>query len=144
MATTLVGCHAGRDADVYDAYIEHMRRTDPSQCPFCAAHDTGSDEIEDRNDTMLVLRNRFPYAVWDSAHVEDHLMVVPARHLLSLDEFNNPEALDFFTLIRRYEAAGYSVYSRSPANKGRSVGHVHTHLLKTGAWYQSDALRSAA
>lgn len=118
----------GRPADVNDAY-RAFRATFTGVCPFC---DDGGNVVEDVLGSMVVIRNRFPYAVWDSAHVEDHLMIVPSRHVLSLDEYTDAEGLDFFALVRRYEAAGYSIFSRSPQSVGRSVEHVHTHLMKTG------------
>lgn len=131
----LIGAQVGRAAHIWHAYKAHQS-TALTGCPFCVAHSPGSSEsIVERNATMLVVPNAFPYAVWDSALVEDHLMITSVRHLLSLDEFDEQETADFIALVRRYEAAGYSVYTRSQGNKGRSVGHLHTHLIKTGAFY---------
>lgn len=109
-------------------------RTYPDQvwCAFCHLTDTNVNEITEAVGTMRVVPNKFPYEVWDGSPVVDHQMVVPARHVLSLDEYTDREALDFFAVVRRYEAMGYSVYSRSPRNTGRSIKHVHTHLILTG------------
>lgn len=127
MTVELVGAMVGRAAEVDAAYRDY-RAAYTGTCPFC---DDQTVAVA-RHRSMLVVRNRFPYVVWDAARVEDHLMIVPVRHTLSLDEFTDAEAAGFFAVARRYEAAGYSLYSRAPANRSRSVGHVHTHLIATG------------
>lgn len=129
----LIGATVGRTAAVQRAYIA-SRAVASDGCPFCDAANGGERPVL-WHDTMLVLANRFPYAVWDSALVEDHLMVVPARHTLSLKDFTDDEMADFVALTTQYESDGYSVYTRSQGNKGRSVGHLHTHLIKTGDFY---------
>jgi diadenosine tetraphosphate (Ap4A) HIT family hydrolase len=130
MTIDIVAITSGRARPVADAYVAH-RRNYAGACPFCSApHAVGGDVVAVEG-TMVVLRNLFPYALWDSAPVEEHLMVVPARHLLVFDEFTDQEASDYFAVLRRYEAAGYSVYTRAQSNLGRSVGHLHTHLLRT-------------
>lgn len=123
----LVGAMVGRARPIWDAYVQFMQSSDNS-CPFCR---TDTQTLVEATHSMQIIRNLFPYAVWDSRHVEDHLMVIPTRHVLSLDEYTDREAVEFFALVRRYEASGYSLYSRAPTNTSRSVGHAHTHLIKT-------------
>lgn len=130
MTTEIVGGTHGRYAETNDAYRAFRATFPAGVCAFCDA-DNGNEVVAVLG-TMNVIRNLFPYAVWDSAVVEDHLMIVPARHVLSLDEYTDGEGLDFLALVRRYEAAGYAIYSRAPQSLSRSVGHVHTHLIKTG------------
>lgn len=132
----LIGATMGRRAEVYHSYKAHLSDGPPG-CPFCMSHSPASERPVDRQGSMLVVINAWPYAVWDSALVEDHRMIVPARHLLSFEEFTEQEAADFWVLCRRYEADGYSMYTRSQGNKGRSVGHLHTHLIKTGDFYRA-------
>jgi len=43
---------------------------------------------------------------------------------------NEEEAKEFFRLVTDYEADGYSLYSRAPANTSRTVSHHHAHLIK--------------
>lgn len=87
-------------------------------------------QILETNDTMVIVRNAFPYATWDGFDVGDHRMIVPTRHVGSLDAFNEDERNDYFELLQRYEAAHYSFYSRAPSNATRTVYHLHTHLIK--------------
>lgn len=138
MHSQIIGSHSGRTAETTYAY-QRFQVTYTGECAFC---EDPLNQIVTTHGTMRVFRNVFPYALWDGLPVEEHLMVVPARHVLSLDEFTDTEMRDFFTLLRTHEAAGCSIYSRAPHNTSRTVGHVHTHLIKTGEGYgeQSDSL----
>lgn len=130
MTIDIVDVRVGRTVAVADAYMVH-RRTYAGVCPFCATPHSLGDDLISVDGTMIVLRNLFPYAYWDNVPVDDHLMVVPARHVLTFDEFTPQEEADHFAVVRRYETAGYSVYTRAQGNRGRSVGHLHTHLILT-------------
>ncbi len=81
---------------------------------------------------MWVVCNIFPYDVWDTSTVKDHLMIVPKRHVDSVSHFKRTEQTEFMALLGKYEAKGYSVYARAPTNKMKSVTHQHTHLIKLG------------
>lgn len=129
----LKGAVVGRRVEVWQAYQAH-KGTQTAPCPFCADA-ASADEVVAERGTMLVMRNKFPYAAWDGMHVLDHLMVVPARHLLGKAEFTDVEAADWWAVAREYEARGYSVYTRSPGNASRSVAHLHTHLILAEGWF---------
>lgn len=99
-------------------------------CVFCDKLLSSSKDIIEVGETMLIYTNEFPYATWDGFEVGDHLMIIPKRHIGSLEDFMPAEQNEFFALLRQYESAHYSVYSRAPTNAGRTVTHFHTHLLK--------------
>lgn len=101
-------------------------------CGFCGEEGTPAHlPVVAEHGGVLVVRNQFPYEVWESQPVLDHLMIVPSRHVLSLAELSEPEARDHQCAAREYEARGYSVYTRSQTNTGRTVTHLHTHLILT-------------
>lgn len=127
----LKGAVVGRRVEVWQAYQEHRKVCGPG-CGFCGAT---AEEIVEVRGTMLVIVNLFPYAAWDGMQVTEHLMVVPARHLLSKAEFTEEEAADWWQVASEYEARGYSVYTRSPGNASRSVAHLHTHLILAEGWF---------
>ncbi len=52
-------------------------------------------------------------------------MIIPKRHVASLDELTSDEKLDYITLAAKYEADGYSLYARSPGNVTKSA-HINT------------------
>lgn len=129
----LKGAVVGRRMEVWQAYQDH-KVTQTAPCPFCAEVEA-ADEVIAVHGSMLVVLNKFPYAAWDGMHVLDHLMVVPARHVLGKAEFTDAEAADWWAVACDYEARGYSVYTRSPGNASRSVAHLHTHLILAEGWF---------
>ena len=107
-----------------------FKQTYKGECAFCDMPEREPTQVVETNETMMVIQNIFPYNNWDGFVVADHRMIVPKRHLGSLDAFNEQERNDYFDLLREYEAAHYSFYSRAPSNTARTVYHLHTHLIK--------------
>lgn len=97
------------------------------QCPYCHLDDR---PILVDGSTMRIFPNKFPYEYWDNRGVVEHLLLVPKRHVESVDHLTDVEKAEAINLMADYEAAGYSVYWRNQANTARSVPHQHTHLLK--------------
>ena len=109
---------------------KHLRSfPKPSGCAFC----TGLEDeavIEETNYHFLV-PNRVSYDVWELRAVTEHLLVIPKRHVTTLNALDDQEKLDNMNLITKYEADGYNVYARGVGSRQRSVAHQHTHLIKT-------------
>jgi diadenosine tetraphosphate (Ap4A) HIT family hydrolase len=101
----------------------------PQACQFCDVAEM--KEIIEETPHARVIKNRVFYDMWELRKVVDHLMVVPQRHVRSLNELSDAERLDIMKLLGKYEAAHYNVYARSVESVGRSVPHEHTHLIKT-------------
>jgi diadenosine tetraphosphate (Ap4A) HIT family hydrolase len=108
-------------------YILH--RKNHTACDFCAAIEDRTASVLSVHQTMVILKNAFPYSRWDGRQVRDHVLVVPRRHINQLADMTGDESSDFMDRIAAYEANGYSFYIRSHANKKRSVDHLHGHLL---------------
>jgi diadenosine tetraphosphate (Ap4A) HIT family hydrolase len=86
----------------------------------------------EQNASMMIVRNKFPYELWDFGEVADHLMLIPKRHVHSLVEMSDAEKLDYINMLGEWEEKGYNVYARTDLNKiAKSVAHQHTHLIKT-------------
>ena len=115
-----------RSAATNREYHEFLRSWDPSKCVFC---DRQQITVVSTS-YMRILKNEFPYEVMESARVIDHLMIVPVRHILRLEDFDRAERDDFFAFLSHYENDGYNVLERAQQNLRRSVAHNHTHLLK--------------
>lgn len=111
---------------------EYARYPKPKDCPFCDAQETGQRILRE-TEHALVIPNRTFYDVWETRSVLDHLLVIPKRHVKSLSELSDAEKLDIVTLIGDYEKGDYSMYARAGTSVTRSVGHQHTHLIKTDA-----------
>jgi diadenosine tetraphosphate (Ap4A) HIT family hydrolase len=112
------------------AAYERFKKSYAGPCVFCDIVQRAPDQIVETTATMMVLQNHFPYATWDSFNVGTHSMIVPKRHVGSLQAFNEQERTEYFTLLSTYESAHYSFYSRAPSNTARTVAHLHTHVLR--------------
>lgn len=134
---TVIGTCLARTPEVqaqYEAYIAEQRELYGAYapCPFDELS-PGDENIVNEEVTALALRNRFPYDMYDGQKVEEHLLVIPKRHVRALGELSLREKDDYWALLTKYEEMGYSSMTRSPANYARSVrGHVHTHQFRYG------------
>lgn len=86
-----------------------------------------------RDDHVYVVPNLTKYDLWEGHDVEDHLLVIPLRHVGSLDELSETEKLAIIDQASAYEKQGYGVYARGVGVVTRSVTHQHTHLIKTSS-----------
>lgn len=98
------------------------------ECTFCT--DETRARILDENKTMFVIANRVAYDFFEGLEVEEHLMVIPKRHIEDFKSLSAQEKTDFVDMISKYEAKGYGFYARGTHNANRSVRHQHTHLFK--------------
>lgn len=99
-------------------------------CPFCDPHNQ-AQRIAEETKHAYVIENMVHYSQWEMSRVLDHLMIIPKRHVTSLQQLTKAERADIMDLIIAYEAKDYDVFARSPGSKTRSVPHQHTHLLRT-------------
>lgn len=106
------------------------RKQNPDGCGFCTAISDQTNQVVRTEASLTVLRNLYPYTRWDGGSVQDHLMIVPIRHITNLASFTADEMMEYFTILAEYESKGYSFYIRSDANKSKSMAHLHGHLLK--------------
>ena len=115
------------------AYETHQKYVEPPKagCPFCQINEKSSQLIQ-QTESFKIIRNIFPYSLWDGQIVNDHLMVIPVMHTDSLANLPAEDAKEFLTIVSRYESRGYSVYARAPASTMKSLAHQHTHLIKSG------------
>lgn len=104
------------------------KKTKACSFPSCEGD---PEPITEENDTMLIIKNRVTYDIFEGRHVLDHLMVIPKRHIETLAEYTEQEQLDHMEMLGRYEKAGYNIYARGVGSVTRSVKHQHTHLIKT-------------
>lgn len=99
-------------------------------CNFCGFDDLKKDEVIKEYKYFWLVKNIFPYDIWDDQGVTDHLMLIPKRHIKSIGDMNDAELLEHSKILGIYEDLGYSIYARASSNVVKSVVHQHTHLLK--------------
>ncbi len=108
---------------------KEFRKTAPKDCPFCNVSTDDEDFIEE-TEYFVVIKNKFPYSLWDYQGVSSHLMVVPKEHTDNLSKLPGEAAVEFVKIISKYEEKSYNIYARAPSSVIKSVVHQHTHLIK--------------
>lgn len=101
-----------------------------SDCLFCriAAGDMPA-EIVYQDDELVAFRDIGPQA-------PTHVLVIPKRHVASLNDATDAEELGQLLLVARDVAkaeghadAGYRVVLNTNAGAGQTVFHIHAHVL---------------
>lgn len=111
-------------------YRKHLQKADKTVCAFCAVKD-GGDQFVAGTKHFKIIRNIFPYSLWDGQKVDDHLMITPRQHTDSLVDLTPKEKSEYVDLLAQYEKDGYNIYARAPGSAIKSIFHQHTHLIKT-------------
>lgn len=112
------------------AYIAHVKQLPKTiNCEFCQLDSSYTQFIKETK-SFIVIQNLFPYSSWDFTRTEDHIMIIPKRHIDRLADLKSPEMVEFMDLIGSYESIGYNIYARAPQSGNKTVAHQHTHLIK--------------
>jgi len=112
------------------AYVTSANES--SGCIFCDTSEPGRDDLVlFRGYTCYVILNLYPYN-------SGHLMVVPNRHIPSLQVTTDAERGELMTLTRRAEMALTEAYRPQGINIGINLGrpagagvldHLHVHAV---------------
>ena len=116
--------------------LEYVQHADEAPgCVFCAEAAGELPEADSlllvRGASALAILNKFPYS-------SGHLMAAPVRHVGSLAELTDEEALEIHRLAVAGVAALAEVYSPDGFNLGWNLGraagagiadHVHLHVV---------------
>ncbi len=109
------------------------RGREPEGCVFCAATETddGRALLVHVGVTCYVILNLFPYN-------GGHLMVVPRRHVATLNGLHDDELVEVARTTQLAEAALTEAYAPQGMNVGLNLGrpagagvadHLHVHLV---------------
>lgn len=105
-------------------YQDFLRQLD--HCPFCATHE---EEVIISNDQAILTYAKAPYTV-------DHVIVVPRRHVEQIEDISEQELLEINRLVlkgvKMLKQLGHDTVSfltREGENSGRTIKHVHYHLV---------------
>lgn len=113
---------------------EYVASAKDEGCIFCAASADGDDVaalIVDRGIGCFTMLNAYPYT-------SGHVMVVPYRHIASLDDLDHAEQLELLAMTRRAVAALRQVMRPHGFNVGLNLGeaagagfadHLHMHVV---------------
>lgn len=110
-------------------YVLHRKQLTHDGCDFCDFAPQHTQVIKEY-DHFWVVKNIFPYAVWDGCRVVEHNLVVPKRHVTSISQYDNVEKVEYMDIVSAWEGDGYCLYSRPHGGITKSMPHQHTHLIK--------------
>ncbi len=114
--------------------MEYIQEEKAGGCVLCEAPRQNNDAancILYRGDKNFVIMNRYPYNT-------GHLMIVPYRHIASLEELTDEERHEHFDIVSRSIKVLRQVLSPGGFNLGINIGkaagagiedHVHTHIV---------------
>lgn len=97
-------------------------------CPFCS-HEP--HEIIEENQHFVLLLARAPYT-------PDHLLIVPKRHVVLMNDLLPEELADGMAIIQKWLDKLHEIYpdvnlllrdGNVGGNIGKSVDHLHFHLV---------------
>ncbi len=103
---------------MHRAYEDHKQTAGSTECPLCAS------DVLSEFDHCLLIPNRFPY----DAIAEKSAMLIPKRHVTSLDELSAEERENFETV--RDTVEGFDAYIRNFTHHQTIPGHYHIHLVR--------------
>jgi diadenosine tetraphosphate (Ap4A) HIT family hydrolase len=99
-------------------------------CPFCVI-----------DPTSIIKQNAYAALVYPVApYIQNHLLVIPKRHVLDYADFTREERnatdiliVDGIKAIEKLGLMDYSIMLRSGDNEriGKSVSHLHFHVIPT-------------
>lgn len=93
---------------------------DDTSCVFCALAREPVDESTGvllRREYTFVVLNAFPYG-------SGHLLIVPIRHVASLEALDDAEYEDYFLTLRLTMTALSRAYTPDGMNMGMNLGHA--------------------
>jgi ATP adenylyltransferase len=116
--------------------MEYIVGTKSAGCVFCTALAEGPDRHGENlvlytGKHAFIIMNLFPYT-------HGHLMVLPKKHVSSLDELNREELNEIFSLVVEAQAAVRQALAPQGINLGMNIGkaagagiddHLHMHVV---------------
>lgn len=109
-------------------YNKYIHREPDTTCALC---DSTRFSVIEQGMHCRVVRNNYPYDVWENTSVLEHLMIVPNQHVANLGDTTTECMHEIMKYMAKYEYDGYNIYARTTDNNIRSIGaHQHTHLIK--------------
>ncbi len=110
-----------------DYRLELERIQESGICPFCAGGDTlKRQEMLAWNESFFLTNNYVPYP-----NTEHHLLIIPVRHIVRLDQVTTAEMREMMTLLNTFidqnEVKGGILFCREGQTEvtGATVCHLH-------------------
>ncbi|MBA3632758.1 MAG: HIT domain-containing protein [Acidobacteria bacterium] len=117
---------AKRDRDKTD-FRNLGEETKDTKCPFCNL----DHRILDAYNSASCIRDNFPVT-------ENHSLIIPKRHILTVSELSTNELQDVFLLAKKVKSElrlidskieGFNIGFNEGQVAGQTIPHVHLHLI---------------
>ena len=103
-------------------------------CPFCKFDDN------DVSNTIIEETNNFFIIPSKGSLCEGYLLIVPKKHIFSMNELTNPQKNELLNTINKYRKIFFKAYNKYPiifehgsstiqTNSSSSVTHAHLHIV---------------
>lgn len=126
------------DTDTELDTLAGHRLDDPNRCVFCRIEASGPPSGENcvlwRGKTTFAVLNAYPYA-------SGHLLVMPSRHVRSMDDLTEAEGIELWGTLRAGVTALEAAYVPEGVNIGANLGRAagagiprHLHLHAVPRW----------
>jgi diadenosine tetraphosphate (Ap4A) HIT family hydrolase len=110
----------------YHDYLQTFSQD--TYCPFC---NFNPQELIAESKYFVIIASRAPYS-------PDHLLIVPKRHVIFLQELKKAELKELRTLTEQWNTKLHQHHksinillrdTMSERGKGKSINHLHLHLI---------------
>lgn len=90
------------------------------------------------NPTNILINGEYSYSRLDGYPVsEGHCLVIPKRHVISIDDLADSELKDLYTVLKQtkimlcevYQPDGFNIGINEGEAAGQTVPHLHIHLI---------------
>ena len=90
------------------------------------------------NPTNILINGEYSYSRLDGYPVsEGHCLVIPKRHVISIDDLTDSELKDLYTVLRQtkimlcevYQPDGFNIGINEGEAAGQTVPHLHIHII---------------
>ena len=100
-------------------YNEFLANALQDDCPFC---NIPKEYILEKGKYFTVILARAPY-------IQDHLLIVPNRHLIFLQEMTKSELSSLMNLINKWTKKLEKIHKETSVLLRKSIDHLHFHLI---------------
>jgi len=114
--------------------IKYVSRRKKKGCIFCKA----LKEKKDKKN-FIVLRSKYCFAILNTyPYNNGHIMIVPKRHVKSLEDLEEAELLDMNKALIKIKSTLKKILNPGGFNIGMNIGkvagagianHIHTHIV---------------
>jgi ATP adenylyltransferase len=111
--------------------MEYIKGEKPDGCVFCKCSIRCDDYVLYEGKTSFVMMNKYPY-------VNGHLMIIPVRHVGSLEYLTQEERIEIFNLLETAVKVLKEAMKPDGFNIGVNIGkaagagieeHFHVHVI---------------